>query len=138
MHPFYRMHILNGKLLLYSHVSPLALNTRNSFVSSAMERNKYIYASSKATVVVRSDKEQGGTWAGATECLKHKWSPVFVWDHKEYAGNQKLIEMGAMPLSDEGKRIKNEPGSCASGENRSDILNQTPHQISMEEYQKLL
>ncbi|MCR5614842.1 MAG: DNA-protecting protein DprA [Saccharofermentans sp.] len=100
----YRRMIINKQLLLLSHVSPLAKKSKNTFVAAAMERNKFIYAQSSATAVVRSDLEKGGTWAGATEALKHKWSYVFVWDNKNYPGNQRLIELGAYPLDDNGKK----------------------------------
>ncbi len=103
---FIRKNIIDNKILVYSHVSPLAVKTRNTFVSSAMERNKYIYAMSKATVVVRSDERKGGTWSGATETLKHKWSVVYVRDNKEYSGNQSLIKLGAIPLDDDGRVCK--------------------------------
>ena len=58
-----------------------------------------------ATVVVRSDLNKGGTWAGATESLKHRWTRTYVWDNRQYPGNQKLIELGAIPLSDDGKPV---------------------------------
>ena len=45
---------------------------------AAMERNKYVYALSDYVVVISSDFNKGGTWAGATENLKHKWVPMFV------------------------------------------------------------
>jgi predicted Rossmann fold nucleotide-binding protein DprA/Smf involved in DNA uptake len=108
--PFYQKNILNGKLVLYSQVSPLAAKSRNSFVAAAMERNKFIYAQSVGTVVVHTDLEKGGTWAGAKEALnpKHRWSIVYTWDHKGYPGNQKLISMGAAGLSDDGALIKPE------------------------------
>ena len=70
-----------------------------------MERNKFIYAQSAATAVVRSDYKKGGTWAGATEALRHKWSSVFVWDNDKYEGNRELIKLGGIPLSDDGKRL---------------------------------
>ena len=101
-----RKAVLEKNLLIYSHVSPLAAKTRNSFVASAMERNKFIYAQSNATVVVRSDLNKGGTWAGATESLKHGWSYVYVWDNKGYPGNLELINHGAVPLSDDGDVVK--------------------------------
>lgn len=100
-----RRHIYDEELVVLSHVSPFAPKMRNSFVAAAMERNKYIYALSNGTAVVRSDLEKGGTWAGAVEALKHGWAQVFVWDNKKYPGNQKLIEMGAQGLSDEGERL---------------------------------
>ncbi len=103
---FIRQHIYDDTLLVLSHVSPLAIKRRNSFVAAAMERNKYIYSLSSGTVVVRSDLGKGGTWTGVVEALKHRWAYVFAWDNKNYPGNQKLIELGAQPLSDNGKRCE--------------------------------
>lgn len=103
--PFYQKNVLKGSLLVYSHISPFAPKSRNSFVAAAMERNKYIYAQSDATVVVHSDMEKGGTWAGALECLKHHWATVYTWDNKTYPGNQKLISLGAAGLADDGTRV---------------------------------
>ena len=68
-------------------------------VGIAMMRNRYIYAQSKATVVVRSDLNKGGTWTGATENIKYEWCPTLCWDHP-YPGNKALIEKGAVPISD--------------------------------------
>ena len=101
--------IRSGHLLLYSHISPFAETGRHSFVAAAMERNKYIYAHSTATVVVRSEMNKGGTWAGALEALKHNYCPVYVWDNKDYPGNQKLLDFRAIPLSDIGEIEKNIP-----------------------------
>ena len=103
--PFVRQHIWNGNLLVISHISPFAKKMRSSFVAAAMERNKYIYALSNGTAVVRSDLNKGGTWTGAADALKHGWAQVFVWDNRNYPGNQKLIDLGAQALSAEGKRM---------------------------------
>ncbi len=100
-----REFIVSGRLTLLSHVSPFAKKSKASFVGAAMERNKFIYAQSAATAVVRSDYKKGGTWSGATEALRHKWSPVFVWDNNNYKGNLELIKLGGIPLSDDGKRV---------------------------------
>ncbi|MBO4910841.1 MAG: DNA-protecting protein DprA [Lachnospiraceae bacterium] len=99
---FVQKHIWDGNLLVYSHISPLAVKSRHSFVAAAMERNKYIYSLSSGTVVVRSDLKKGGTWSGAVEALKHHWATVFVWDNADYPGNQELIRMGARALSNDG------------------------------------
>ena len=96
-------YILDGKLLLYSATSPFAKGNRNSFVASAMERNKFIYTQSSGTVLVKSGLEEGGTWAGATESLKNNWCTVYVWDQKSYPGNQALIERGGIGLDDNGE-----------------------------------
>lgn len=105
---YIRKHIWDGNLSIFSHFSPCARKTRNTFVSAAMERNKYIYALSVATAVVRSDLNKGGTWSGAVEAIKHNWSDVCVWGNKTYPGNLKLIEMGATALDDDGSRINTE------------------------------
>lgn len=125
---YFQQALLAGRLLLYSHVSPLAKKNKNSFVSSAMERNKFIYAQSIATVVVRSDLNKGGTWSGATEALRHKWSRVYAWDNVQYPGNQKLIEMGALPLSDDGKPVARKK----SDEVNSNVTYVTDKQIAQQ------
>jgi DNA processing protein len=44
-----------------------------------MRRNKLIYALADAALVVNSDFEKGGTWAGATEQLDRlRMVPVYV------------------------------------------------------------
>lgn len=87
--------IQNGALLLLSVVKPDA----GFHVGTAMMRNRYIYAQSEATVVVRSDLNKGGTWTGAMENIRHGWCPTLCWDHA-YPGNQALIEKGATAIAD--------------------------------------
>ena len=88
--------IQNGKLLLASFVKP---NTGFN-VGNAMARNKFVYAQADGVVIVKSDYNKGGTWAGATENLKNGWCKTFCWDNKQYHGNQELIKMGAIPIDD--------------------------------------
>lgn len=88
------MAIQEGRLLLLSAVNPSA----GFHAGMAMARNKYIYAQSSGTVVVRSDYNKGGTWSGATEDLRNGWCPVFCWDRPDYPGNQALIRKGAHPI----------------------------------------
>ena len=87
--------IQNRKLLVLSVAKPDA----GFHVGIAMMRNRYIYAQSNGTVVVRAEKEKGGTWAGASENLKKNWCPTLCWNH-DYSGNQALIELGAIPIDD--------------------------------------
>ena len=64
-----------------------------------MGRNKLIYTLADYAIVVASDAEKGGTWAGATEALKSKWLPIFVLDHPNMPeGNKLLIQKGALPF----------------------------------------
>ena len=71
--PEYRNYLEKRELCLATPYSPSA-----SFnVGAAMGRNRLIYALADYAIVVASDFEKGGTWAGATEALKAKWLPVF-------------------------------------------------------------
>lgn len=89
--------VQQGKLFLLSVVKPDAgFNT-----GVAMMRNRYIYAQSEATVVVKSDFNKGGTWNGATENLKNQWALTLCRNHLSYPGNKALIEKGAIPVEDD-------------------------------------
>jgi len=83
--------IEQGRMLLLSDVRPDA----GFSAARAMNRNKYIYASSYGAFVVASDYNKGGTWTGAVEALKNGWAKVLVWANETYAGNVKLMEKGA-------------------------------------------
>lgn len=85
--------IINKRRLLLSDIKPDA----GFSPARAMNRNKYIYTSSYGTFVVASDYNKGGTWSGAVEALKNEWTKVLVWNQREYEGNSKLIEKGAVP-----------------------------------------
>jgi DNA processing protein len=64
-----------GQLVLISPYDPNA----GFNVGHAMQRNKLIYALADAALVVSSDLEKGGTWAGVVEQLdKLKFVPIYV------------------------------------------------------------
>ena len=84
-------YLRQGTLVLISPFFPEA----GFSVGNAMARNKFIYTMSEAVVVVKSDKDKGGTWAGAKENLNKKWVPLLVRDIAE-EGNQALIQMGGI------------------------------------------
>lgn len=67
-------------------------------VGNAMQRNKYIYALSDIGLVVNSDLNKGGTWAGAVEQLdKYKQIPIYVRSTgTENAGLNALVNKGAL------------------------------------------
>jgi predicted Rossmann fold nucleotide-binding protein DprA/Smf involved in DNA uptake len=92
-----RTAIEDGHLALATPYSPHA-----SFnVGMAMARNKLIYALSDFGLVIASDAEKGGTWAGAEEALKTRWVPVFVVEGPYVSdGNRLLIKRGAIPFPD--------------------------------------
>jgi predicted Rossmann fold nucleotide-binding protein DprA/Smf involved in DNA uptake len=89
--------IADEKLLILSASVP----SSGFDVGAAMARNKYIYASSEGTVIVKSDLGKGGTWSGAAENLKHGWCNTFCWNNALFPGNQELIRMGAIGIDDD-------------------------------------
>jgi len=92
-----RNFITNGRLILITPFRP-----DNGFsIGAAMGRNKVIYGASDFSVVVSSDYQKGGTWAGAIETLTAGWCPLFVRSGKDVGpGNGELIRQGARPFSD--------------------------------------
>ncbi len=92
-----RAAIEESHLVLATPYSP-----QTSFnVGTAMARNKLIYALADFALVVASDAEKGGTWAGAEEALAAGWVPVFVVDGPEVPeGNRLLLKRGAIPFPD--------------------------------------
>lgn len=87
--------IQQGRQLVLSVAKPDA----GFQVGMAMMRNRYIYAQSVGTVIVRSDLNKGGTWTGANDNLKNNWCPTLCWDHP-YPGNQALLKNGAIPIDE--------------------------------------
>jgi predicted Rossmann fold nucleotide-binding protein DprA/Smf involved in DNA uptake len=82
-----------GDLCLVTPYSPNA----GFSVGAAMGRNRLIYTLADYAIVVASDAETGGTWAGATENLKNNWVPVFVLEHEAMPeGNKLLLQKGAL------------------------------------------
>ncbi|MEW5871791.1 MAG: DNA-processing protein DprA [Chloroflexota bacterium] len=93
--PEYRSALGEGDACLATPYHPSA----GFSVGAAMGRNRLIYTLADHAIVVASDAERGGTWAGATEALKAQWVPVFVLEHANMPqGNRGLLEKGANPL----------------------------------------
>jgi predicted Rossmann fold nucleotide-binding protein DprA/Smf involved in DNA uptake len=86
-----RVGIEEGRLVLVSPYQPEA----GFEVGHAMARNRYIYALADHALVVHSELNKGGTWAGAVENLKNGWVPVFARRVPEAVGNEALIKAGA-------------------------------------------
>ncbi|MCL2064103.1 MAG: DNA-processing protein DprA [Candidatus Cloacimonetes bacterium] len=89
-------YINKNLLLIMSVVNPDA----GFDTGMAMARNRLIYAQAAASIIIRADLKKGGTWSGASENLKKRYSPSFCWNHIEYEGNQELIKMGAYPIDE--------------------------------------
>ena len=91
----YRSPLMESQLVLVSSYDPMA----GFNVGNAMQRNKLIYALADAALVISSDYQKGGTWAGAVEQLtKLRLVPVFVCSRGDIEkGLQELQNMGALP-----------------------------------------
>lgn len=99
--------IRSGHLCLLTPYHPEA----GFSVPNAMGRNKLIYTLADWAVVVASDKEKGGTWAGAIEALRYRWVPVLVLTYNGMPpGNPALIEKGGVALPYE-RLLQIEPGA---------------------------
>jgi predicted Rossmann fold nucleotide-binding protein DprA/Smf involved in DNA uptake len=92
-----RRGVAGGQICLVTPYPPSAPFS----VGNAMGRNKIIYGLSRCTIVVASDHETGGTWAGATEALENGYGRVASWmGPGGGAGNRALGQRGAVELSD--------------------------------------
>lgn len=90
--------VINGRLALLTPYSP----TAGFSIGAAMGRNKVIYGLANFAIVVSSDYQTGGTWAGASEALKANWCPVFVRECPDAPkGNRELGKLGAVGLPED-------------------------------------
>jgi predicted Rossmann fold nucleotide-binding protein DprA/Smf involved in DNA uptake len=98
MHRENRDALIGGQLVLISSYDPSA----GFNVGHAMRRNKLVYALADASLVVNSDVNKGGTWAGAVEQLDTlRMIPVYVRTSGEPSqGLQALRQKGAVPWPD--------------------------------------
>ncbi|MHB1355001.1 MAG: DNA-processing protein DprA [Anaerolineae bacterium] len=105
--PDVRAALGRGDLCLATPFSPNAPFS----VGTAMGRNKLIYTLADYAIVVASDMEKGGTWAGASEALRARWIPIFVLDHPSMPeGNKGLLQKGALsfphPYTEDPLKLK--------------------------------
>ena len=91
----FRQGLQEDRTLLISPYDPSA----GFNVGHAIARNKFIFALSDLGLVVNSDLEKGGTWAGAIEQLrKLRYVPLFIRSSgKRSEGLNALLEEGALP-----------------------------------------
>jgi predicted Rossmann fold nucleotide-binding protein DprA/Smf involved in DNA uptake len=88
--------IVNNRLLIMSAVKP-----DSRFIAGfAIMRNRYIYAQSEGTVVIKADYNKGGTWNGAITNLKQRLCNTYCWNNPKYDGNIELIKRGALPVDE--------------------------------------
>lgn len=126
--------LINGHLVLISPYDPAA----GFNVGNAMQRNKLIYALGDAALVVSSDLNKGGTWAGAVEQLeKLKLVPVYVRSGSKGSGLEALRKKGALlwpepPTADALKELLEHPAAVKVQE--QDELSLTVHEKTDRDY----
>lgn len=92
-----RRGVAGGQICLVTPYMPGAAFS----VGNAMGRNKIIYGLSRCTIVVASEHETGGTWAGAIDALRKGYGRVASWIGPGGGeGNSALVQRGAAGLSD--------------------------------------
>jgi len=109
-----RSMVHEGRLCM---VSPYGPDSPFS-VGNAMGRNKIVYGLSTSTLVVCSDKGKGGTWDGAKEALKGRFSQVDVWMGAGAGpGNEGIAQLGARSVlaTEELWTVDFEPGTQSPG-----------------------
>lgn len=95
--PDLRQLLLDSRLILLTPYAP----TAGFSVGAAMGRNKIIYGLADYGIVVSSDLQKGGTWAGAVEVLRAGWCPLFVRSGDGVPeGSRELIRKGAVALEE--------------------------------------
>lgn len=93
LNPENRLALQEKRLVLVSANDPKS----HFLIGNAMARNKYIYALSDIGLVINSDLNKGGTWAGAIEQLeRYKQIPIYVRNSSEPSpGLNALNQKGA-------------------------------------------
>lgn len=84
------------------YLSACAPNTRFT-AGQAQERNVLTYAMADLAIIVRSHYRRGGTWNGATECLRRHLSPLAVMTGASSGPDDPaatLCRLGAIGMSD--------------------------------------
>lgn len=63
----------------------------------ALSRNHTIYAMGDAALVIAARDGKGGSWQGATDCLRGGYTPLYTIsaDYEDMKGNHALVELGA-------------------------------------------
>ncbi len=90
-----RLSLRNEQTLLWSNNGyDMPFSTKRAF-----DRNNDIHCLAERAVVIGPQVGTGGTWQGATENLKKRWSPVMVFDDHT-PGALALAEQGATLVSD--------------------------------------
>lgn len=93
----YNKQIKDKQLLLISAVDPYAFFN----VTNALDRNIYVCGLSDYQFITASHINSGGIWFTSIQNFHYNWTKQIVYDEPRYNGNIRLLEMGAMKISND-------------------------------------
>lgn len=93
----YSKPIKTGEMLLICAVDPYAYFN----FTNALDRNIYVCGLSKEQFVVATHSSKGPVYFTSLQNFHYHWTKQLVFSDENYSGNLRLIEMGAIPVTDE-------------------------------------
>jgi len=93
----YHRQIKDNQLLLLSAVDPYAFFN----VTNALDRNIYVCGLSDYQFVTASHINSGGIWFTSIQNFHYHWTTQIVYEEARYNGNIRLLEMGALKISND-------------------------------------
>ncbi|MEE0965921.1 MAG: DNA-processing protein DprA [Bacilli bacterium] len=93
----YNKQIKDKQMVLISAVDPYAFFN----VTNALDRNIYVCGLSDYQFVTSSHINSGGIWFTSIQNFHYHWTTQIVYDEPRYNGNIRLLEMGALKISNE-------------------------------------
>lgn len=91
----YAKYIKDGKMVLMSAVDPFAYFN----VTNALDRNIYVCGLSDLQFITASQINSGGVWFTTVQNFHYHWTTQLVLEDGRYNGNIRLLEMGAIKVS---------------------------------------
>lgn len=93
----YNKQIKDNQLLLISAVDPYAYFN----VTNALDRNIYVCGLSEYQFITASHINSGGVWFTSIQNFHYHWTTQIVYDEARYNGNIRLLEMGALKITND-------------------------------------
>lgn len=93
----YHKQIKDNQMLLLSAVDPYAFFN----VTNALDRNIYVCGLSDYQFVTASHINSGGIWFTSIQNFHYHWTTQIVYEESRYNGNIRLLEMGALKISND-------------------------------------
>ena len=93
----YNKQIKDKQMVLISAVDPYAFFN----VTNALDRNIYVCGLSDYQFVTASHINSGGIWFTSIQNFHYHWTKQIVYDEPRYNGNIRLLEMGALKISND-------------------------------------